>query len=283
MSEQVDNIEIEEVETVEEVEQAEVDTQDEDNSQVETEETEEALLIGDEEASPASSAEQGSDDEIPEDAPNWAKNLRHQYKELVRENKQLKQSQAVAQQPVSVTAEFTEKMPDLEDPDVDWDKDKLAHKMAAYFTKKREFEESQKQQAVEAEKIQQAYQVKLSEYNERKNSVAKKFPDYATAEKNVIDSLPLAAQNAVLMYAENPELIVLAAGRKPEIMKRLTELSSDPVALGVEIGKLSKMVKSAPKAKSTIAASPQVKAGSVKPSSAAESKFKNMFPDAIIR
>ena len=85
------------------------------------------------------------------------------------------------------------------------------------------------------------------------------------------------------MHADNPELIVLVAGRKPEIMKRLTELSSDPVGLGVEIGKLSKMVKSAPKAKSTIAASPQVKAGSVKPSSAAESKFKNMFPDAIIR
>ncbi len=281
MSEQVDSIEIDEVETVEEVEQVEVEAQADEPAELE--ETEEALLIGDDEVSPTSDAEQGSDDEIPEDAPNWAKNLRQQYKELARENKQLKQAQAVAQQPVQAVAEFSEKMPDLEDTDVDWDKDKLAQKMAAYFTKKREFEESQKQQSAEVEKLQQAYNVKLSEYNERKTKVASKFPDYATAEKNVIDSLPLAAQNAILMHADNPELIVLVAGRKPEIMKRLAELASDPVGLGVEIGKLSKMVKSAPKVKASVSATPQVKAGSTKPVSASESKFKNMFPDAIIR
>lgn len=268
------------------VEVAEVDEQpDADHSEETTEESEETLLIGDDEVSPASDADEGSseEDSLPEDAPNWAKDLRQKYKEAARELKQLKAEKTQAPKAEFVPDVFNEPMPDLEDSDVDYDKEKLAKKMASYLERKNQHEAKQAQAKAEQEKLVEQYQVKLSDYNERKQKVAAKFPDFAKAEQKVIDSVPIAAQNALLMYADSPELIVLAAGRSSEIRAKLASLANDPVALGVEIGKLSKMVKAAPKAKAVVTPTPQIKAGSTKPVSADESRFKNMFPDAIIR
>lgn len=267
------------------VEVAEVDEQpDADHGEKTTEESEETLLIGDDEVSPASDAEGSSEeDNLPEDAPNWAKDLRQKYKEAARELKQLKAEKTQAPKVEFVPDVFSEPMPDWEDKDVDYDKERLQAKMAAWTERKNQHEAKQAQAKAEQEKLVEQYQVKLNDYNERKQKVAAKFPDFAKAEQKVIDSVPIAAQNALLMYADSPELIVLAAGRSAEIRAKLASLANDPVALGVEIGKLSKMVKAAPKAKAVVTPTPQIKAGSTKPVSADESRFKNMFPDAIIR
>ena len=255
---------IEEVEQPEEVEQAD--------------EVDEVLLIEDDEVSPTSDAEPDSE-ELPEDAPNWAKKLRQQYKEVVRENKQLKQQSQP--QAAFVADEFTE--PEPTEEDVDYDIPLLKKKYAEWLSRKNAHAEQQKAAKAEAEALQAQYSEKLNTYNERKQTVAKKFADYDKAEKTVIDTVPVQVQNAILMYSDAPELLVLVAGRKPEIRERLTKLANDPVALGVEIGKLSKSVKSAPKPKAQVAATPQVKAGSVKPKSADERRFTERFPDAVFK
>lgn len=256
---------IEEVEQPEQAEQAD--------------EVDEVLLIEDDEVSPTSDAEPDSEEDLPEDAPNWAKKLRQQYKEVVRENKQLKQQSQP--QAAFVADEFTE--PEPTEEDVDYDIPLLKKKYAEWLSRKNAHAEQQKAAKTEAEALQAQYREKLNTYNERKQTVAKKFADYDKAEKTVIDTVPVQVQNAILMYSDAPELLVLVAGRKPEIRERLTRLANDPVALGVEIGKLSKSVKSAPKPKAQVAATPQVKAGSVKPKSADERRFTERFPDAVFK
>lgn len=287
MTEQVENIqqekdEYELVAASNAPEQAEAEQQIEEVEQPEeaeqADEVDEVLLIEDDEVSPTSDAEPDSE-ELPEDAPNWAKKLRQQYKEVVRENKQLKQQSQP--QAAFVADEFTE--PEPTEEDVDYDIPLLKKRYAEWLSRKNAHAEQQKAAKAEAEALQAQYSDKLNTYNERKQTVAKKFADYDKAEKTVIDTVPVQVQNAILMYSDAPELLVLVAGRKPEIRERLTKLANDPVALGVEIGKLSKSVKSAPKPKAQVAATPQVKAGSVKPKSADERRFTERFPDAVFK
>lgn len=263
-----------------EVEAVEVDEQDveqtEEAASAEGEELE--LVIEDAEASPASTVEQ-DDIEIPDDAPNWAKQLRQGYKELARENKKLKtqQQQAVAQYEPEV---FNEPFPDIADADVDFDTDKLKAKVMSWSEKKAKFDNSQSSKKAEFEQMQNRYNEKLSDYVTKKEVLQKQFSDYDKAEAAVISEVPQNVQNTILLYADDPSLIVLAAGRNKEVRDKLIKLQNDPVALGKEIGRLESKVKIAAKPRPTIEPSPQVKAPAGKPLSPDEKRFREMFPDA---
>jgi len=285
MQEQVEPIDdfvvVDQEPQTQEAETAEVDEhqdveQSEEAESAEGEELE--LVIEDTEASPASTVEQ-DDIEIPDDAPNWAKQLRQRQKELARENRQLKtqQQQAAAQYEPEV---FNEPFPELEDPDVEFDPAKLKAKVLNWTDKKAKFETSQSSKKAEFEQMQTRYSERLTDYQSKKVTLQKQFTDYDKAEAAVISEVPQTVQNAILLYADDPSLIVLAAGRNKEVRDKLTKLQNDPVALGVEIGRLSKMVKVSSKPKPTIEPAPTVRAPAGKPIPADEKRFRDSFPDA---
>lgn len=284
MQEQVETVDdflvVGEEQQAQEVEAAEVDEhqdveQAEEAESAESEELE--LVIDNAEASPASDVEQ-DDIEIPDDAPNWAKQLRQRQKELARENRQLKtQQQQAAQYEPEV---FNDQFPELEDPDVEFDPAKLKAKVLNWTEKKAKFETSQSSKKAEFEQMQTRYSERLTDYQSKKVTLQKQFNDYDKAEAAVISEVPRDVQNAILLYAEDPSLIVLAAGRNKEVRDKLTKLQNDPVALGVEIGRLSKMVKVSSKPKPTIEPAPTVRAPAGKPIPADEKRFRELLPDA---
>lgn len=284
MQEQVEPIDdfvvVDQAPQTQEVESAEVDEHQDVEQAVEAESAEGEeleLVIEDTEASPASTVEQ-DDIEIPDDAPNWAKQLRQRQKELARENRQLKtQQQQAAQYEPEV---FNEPFPEIEDPDVEFDPAKLKAKVLNWTDKKAKFETSQSSKKAEFEQMQTRYSERLTDYQSKKVTLQKQFTDYDKAEAAVINEVPQTVQNAILLYADDPSLIVLAAGRNKEVRDKLTKLQNDPVALGVEIGRLSKMVKVSSKPKPTIEPAPTVRAPAGKPIPADEKRFRELLPDA---
>lgn len=285
MQEQVETVDdfvvVGEEQQAQEVEAAEVDEHQEVEQAEETEsaESEELeLVIDNAEASPASDVEQ-DDIEIPDDAPNWAKQLRQGYKDIARENKRLKaqQTQTAAAYEPEV---FNDPFPDLEDDDVGFDSDKLKAKVISWTEKKAKFEASQSSKKAEFEQMQTRYNERLTDYQSKKVALQKQFTDYDKAEAAVISEVPQTVQNTILLYADDPSLIVLAAGRNKEVRDKLTKLQNDPVALGKEIGRLESKVRIAAKPKPTIEPAPTVRAPVGKPIPADEKRFRELLPDA---
>lgn len=266
-----------EKQSVEQVETEEAEQREqEETEQTEAESDEIELVIDGEAVSPTAD----DDVEIPEDAPDWAKNLRTKYKEVARKAKeQEKQLQAAPAQPEPEQEVKPRAMPKLADPDIDYDEDKLTIELERWAQEKVKIEQvAQKRKAQEEEAKAEAQQV-YSRYNEKKAEVAKIAPDYQKAEDAVTRSLSIPAQNAILQLANNPAALVLAIGRNATLMKELSELQANPMKLAVRIGELNKSVSLAPKVKPKFAQEPAAKAAPAKPQNAEDAKFSSAFPD----
>lgn len=257
----------EEVEQVEESEQQDAEHE---------EASDELELVIDGEAVPPT-AEDDDDVPMPDDAPNWARELRQKYKELAKENKQLKQSvpQVDPEKPVVV-----QPMPKPTLEACGWDENVFASKMDEYA----ENQIALKLQAQQAEAEKQKQQDELSglqrKYTERRNAVMKQAADYESAEAGFVGAIGEQAQLLVLKYAKDPAAVVLAAGRNKALLQELQQIQHDPLALAAKIGELNRTATFAPKTKPQFKAEPSVKAHNSKPPSAADARFNSMFPDA---
>lgn len=261
----------------EQVEVGQEATEGADEATEEAESEDETELTIDGEAVPPT-AEDDDEVQLPEDAPDWAKQLRQRQKELARENKALKQQQPVQQQQEQVSAVVEMPKPTLES--CNWDEsaysdqmDKWAENQVAVKAKKVEAELAAKKQADELQSMQSAYV-------ERRAAVMKQAPDYESAEKSFAGVIGEQAQVLVLKYAKDPAAIVLAAGRNKSLLNELQQLQNDPLALAAKIGELNRTATFAPKPKQQFKAEPTIKAQNTKPQSAQDAKFSNMFPDA---
>lgn len=257
----------EEVEQIEESEQSEAEQE---------EASDELELVIDGEAVPPT-AEDDEDVPMPDDAPNWARELRQKYKELAKENKQLKQSvpQVEPEKPVAV-----QPMPKPTLEACGWDENVFASKMDEYA----ENQIALKLQAQQAEAEQRKQRDELSglqrKYTERRSAVMKQAADYESAEAGFVGAIGEQAQLLVLKYAKDPAAVVLAAGRNKALLQELQQIQHDPLALAAKIGELNRTATFAPKTKPQFKAEPSVKAQNSKPPSAADARFNSMFPDA---
>lgn len=260
-------------EQVEEVEQVE-ESEQQDAEQEEA--SDELELVIDGEAVPPT-AEDDEDVPMPDDAPNWARELRQKYKELAKENKQLKQSvpQVEPEKPVAV-----QPMPKPTLEACGWDENVFASRMDEYA----ENQIALKLQAQQAEAEKQKQQDELSglqrKYTERRSAVMKQAADYESAESGFVSAIGEQAQLLVLKYAKDPAAVVLAAGRNKALLQELQQIQHDPLALAAKIGELNRTATFAPKTKPQFKAEPSVKAQNSKPPSAADARFNSMFPDA---
>lgn len=237
--------------------------------------SDELQLVIDGEAVPPTADE--DDVEMPEDAPNWARDLRQKYKELARENKALKQQQPAQQK----TAEpELQELPEPTLESCDWDEAKFRSETKAWALHQAKVEAAKQQREAEAQSQQKAIEAKQAEYAARKAQIAKHAPDYDAAEQAVVAKLNTTTQNMILDLAKDPTAVVLAAGRNQALLNELAGLQNDPIRLAAKIGELNRTASFAPKTKQGFAAEPKIKAQASKPPSASDAAFSAVFPDA---
>jgi len=215
-----------EIETVgEEVTEA-VET--EAQAEVEAEEVDEIVVsIGDE--SPP------SEDEEVHSAPEWVKELRKQYRELKRENGELK---AKVQAPAETKPAELGKKPALED--FDYDAERYEQELSSWFERKREHDARQAEIQREQENAQKEWQAKLDGYNKAKSEL--KVKDYDEAEMLAQETFNVTQQGIVLQGAENPALLIYALGKNPAKAKEIAAIN-DPVKFAFAVAKLEKELK----------------------------------------
>lgn len=259
-------------------EETEVEAEQVQDEPAETETDEELELVIDGEAvSPA--AQEEDDVALPDDAADWAKSLRQKYKEQARELAALKKAQQAA--PV----QHTEPEPELvlgDEPTLescDFDEDKLKQSLKDYYKRESEIASKKAAKEAEAEAFNKEAQEKLTAYQKRREVIAKRESDYQQAEELVQSKLSVPTQNVILMLSEQPEALVLALGRKPELLSELAKLQHDPLKLAVKIGELNAKTKFAPKVKQSFGTEPKTKAAPTKPLSGEDAKFKAQFPN----
>lgn len=279
MTEQVENQAVEPVsdwvevgaepEVVEQAEEQPAEATEDESGEVE-------LVIDGQAVSPTADDD---DVNVPDDAPDWAKNLRNGYKEKSRRLKELeKQLNAKSEQPQAEPEVKEAPEPEL----VDFDFDETAYKQALKDWTKQQLEVERKKADAEAKKAAEVEEIKQaqSKYASDKLKVASNAPDYEVAEQLIAESLSVPAQVMIMQLADNAPAIVLAAGRNKSLMQELVALQSNPIKFAAKIGALNKSVGFAPKVKQQFEPEPKTKAAVTKPQSADDARFNAAFPDA---
>lgn len=236
--------------------EAEADEADEDEGFV-------AVTIGEEAPPP--------EDEETERAPEWVRDLRKQYREEKRRNKEL-QEQLAKTTGAAKVAELGEK-PTLEK--ADYDTERYETELAAWYEKKRKHDEHQASIQEEQKAVQNEWNQKLESYHSSKAEL--KVKDYEFAEDVVQDTLTVTQQGMILQGAENPALLVYALGKNPKRAKELASIK-DPVKFAFAVARLETQLK-VTKRKATSKPDPKV-SGTGRISGAVDSTLERLRADA---
>ncbi|MES3022751.1 MAG: hypothetical protein V4857_14320 [Pseudomonadota bacterium] len=182
-----------------------------------------------------------SEEEEAAAAPAWVKELRKTNRELTRKVREFEQQKAA---PDEKAAEAVGKEPDMDDPDVDYDKEVFKKKWSEWNARKAA-QENRERAAVEAQKAQtDAWQAKLDTHNKAKAEI--KVPDYEEAEALAIETLSVTQRGIIVGGADNSALVIYALGKNPAKAKELASIN-DPVKFAFAVAKLETQLKVAPR------------------------------------
>lgn len=263
-----DALEVEEPEAELEDGAEEVSDDEDSDTEAETDEADEdegfvAVTIGEEAPPP--------EEEEPERAPEWVRDLRKQYREEKRRNKELQEKLAeVSGAPKA--AELGQK-PTLEA--ADYDTERYEKELAAWYERKRKHDEVEAARQAEAETAEREWKQKLEGYQSAKAGL--KVRDYDDAEEVVQDAFTVTQQGMILQGAENPALLVYALGKNPKRAKELASIK-DPVKFAFAVARLETQLK-VTKRKATSKPEPKV-TGTGRISGAVDSTLERLRADA---
>jgi hypothetical protein len=214
-------------ERVENVDETVSDSQDEAGQDAANDDDEVVVSIG----------EESPPQEEKEPAPEWVRELRKSYRELQRENRELKAktvaTQTVDEKPLSLGAK-----PTLEQ--FDYDAEQFEGALEQWYETKRKVDEQESAKKAEQQRAEQEWQNTLKNYDGLRTQLRVK--DYDEAESVVLESLDQTKQGIILHGAKNPALVVYALGKNPKKVKELSEIN-DPVKFAIAIGGLEKELK----------------------------------------
>jgi len=236
--------------------EAEADDADEDEGFV-------AVTIGGEAPPP--------EDEEAERAPEWVRDLRKQYREEKRRNKEL-QEQLAKTTGAAKVAELGEK-PTLEK--ADYDTERYEKELAAWYERKRKHDEVEAARQSEAQAADREWRQKLEGYQSAKATL--KVRDYDEAEDVVQDAFSVTQQGMILQGAENPALLVYALGKNPQRAKELASIK-DPVKFAFAVAKLETQLKVTSR-KATSKPEPKI-SGTGRPSGTVDSTLDRLRAEA---
>jgi hypothetical protein len=212
-----------------------------------------------------------SEDEETERAPEWVRDLRKQYREEKRRNKEL-QEQLAKTTGAAKVAELGEK-PTLEK--ADYDTERYEKELAAWYDRKRKHDEVEAARQAEAQAAEREWRQKLEGYQSAKATL--KVRDYDEAEDVVQDSFTVTQQGMILQGAENPALLVYALGKNPKRAKELASIK-DPVKFAFAVARLETQLK-VTKRKASSKPDPKV-TGTGRVSGAVDSTLERLRADA---
>jgi len=228
-----DAFEAEEPEAELEYEAEEVSDDEDSETEAETDEAAEdddfvAVTIGEEAPPP--------EEDENERAPEWVRDLRKQYRDEKRRNKEL-QEQLAATTGATKVAELGQK-PTLEA--ADYDTERYEKELAAWYDRKRKHDEAEAARQAEAETAEREWKQKLEGYQSAKATL--KVRDYDDAEEVVQDAFNVTQQGMILQGADNPALLVYALGKNPKRAKELASIK-DPVKFAFAVARLETQLK----------------------------------------
>ena len=222
-----------------------------------------AVTIGEEAPPP--------EDEENERAPEWVRDLRKQYREEKRRNKEL-QEQLAKTTGATKAAELGEK-PTLEK--ADYDTERYEKELAAWYERKRKHDEVEAARQAEAQAAEREWRQKLEGYQSAKATL--KVRDYDEAEDVVQDAFSVTQQGMILQGAENPALLVYALGKNPKRAKELASIK-DPVKFAFAVARLETQLK-VTKRKASSKPDPKI-TGTGRVSGAVDSTLERLRADA---
>ena len=129
------------------------------------------------------------------------------------------------------------KEPGFYDAGIDGDPEKFAAAMREYSSAKAEQELEQKAESKRIQDIQaadnQVYQQNLNTYNQRLTSARAQFPDIERADNELARLLtPHHASAIIAAGLENPEMVVYALHKRPELREAFAKENKHPAVTG---------------------------------------------------
>lgn len=182
-------------------------------------------------------------DEEPQDAPAWVKELRRTNRDVQRENRELRQQLEQVKKPAEPVVQTLGPRPALEQ--FDYDSDKYDAAVDVWYARKIAVDAQKAQLDAQQAEAQQKWQGKLQNYQASKAAI--KVKDFDDAEGVVIGALNAVQQGIILYAADNPATFVYALGKNPEKLAELVKIANDPVGFTAAVVKLEMQVKSTPK------------------------------------
>jgi hypothetical protein len=222
---------VEEEEVEAEAEEAEVEAEA-DDGETEAEEEDESVVV-----TIAGEAPPQEDDEETDRAPEWVRDLRKQYREEKRRNRELEEKLASMSGGSQSDVQLPEK-PTLEK--ADYDTERYEQELAAWYEQKRKYDEVEASKRAEQEAVEREWKQKLEGYQSAKSDL--KVRDFEDAEDTVQETLSVTQQGMILQGAENPALLVYALGKNPKKAKELASIQ-DPVKFAFAVAKLETNLK----------------------------------------
>ena len=224
-------VEEEEVEAEAEAEEAEVEAEANDG-ETEAEEEDESVVV-----TIAGETPPQEDEEETDRAPEWVRDLRKQYREEKRRNRELEEKLASMSGGSQSEIQLAEK-PSLEK--ADYDTERYEQELAAWYEQKRKYDEAEAAKQAEQQAVEQEWKQKLEGYQSAKSDL--KVRDFEDAEDTVQETLSVTQQGMILQGAENPALLVYALGKNPKKAKELASIQ-DPVKFAFAVAKLETNLK----------------------------------------
>ena len=174
--------------------------------------------------------------EEPEAAPAWVKDLRKQYRELQRRNRELEAKLATPQaQPL---APVLGKKPEL--ADFEYDTDKYESELLKWADQKKHVELAAQEADAKAKKQQEAWSARLQAYEQAKTKI--KVADFDAAEAAVQSTFDITQQGLIIKSADNPAALVHALGTHEKAAKELAAIK-DPIEFVKALTKLELTMK----------------------------------------
>jgi hypothetical protein len=174
-------------------------------------------------------------------APAWVKELRKTNREMARELRELKQQKAA---PDTKADEEVGSEPDMEDADIDYDKDVFKRKWSEWNARKAAHEAKQKEQQNAQQAADDAWNAKLAGHDKAKADL--KVPDYDDAEAVAAEALSVTQRAIIVSGADNSAMVMYALGKNPAKVKELSSIK-DPVRFAFAVAKLETQLKVTPR------------------------------------
>lgn len=221
------------------------------------------------------------EEEVPEGAPEWVRNLRKDQQELRKANRELERQKTELQKQIEAIKAPKEDaaliMPKIDDADIDYDSDKFSQRMTEYLGQKAAKEAKEREKEQEAKAEQEAWAEKVSSYTAGK--AALKARDADEMETEVTTACNQTQIGILINGADNPSKLVYALGKNPAKLKELASIK-DPVKFAFAAAKLETEMKATPR-KAAVAAESSVRGSGPANTASGDARLEQLRAKAI--